>query len=84
MDVKLLSLLANVQEVRALAAPTHSRMILVPTSLVLQSHRQYRTAAGRTRERQVVAMRIGGNLVPVRVHHEEVGNFHDLLLGPNA
>jgi len=79
MDVELLSMLANVQEIRGLAATTDGRVMLVPTSLVFQSHRQYGSAAGRARERQVVAMRIGQDLAPVSVHHEEIGNLHDLL-----
>lgn len=82
MDVKLLSLLTNVQEVCGLAATTEGWVILIPASLVLQGHRQHGSAAGGTRKRQVVAMRIGQELVPVGVHYQEIRDLHGLL--PNA
>jgi hypothetical protein len=69
-------MLANIKKVAVPATPAQRRMLLVASALIFQRYRQNWGPASRADKGQVVSVRVRGNFVPFRIHHQEIRNLH--------
>jgi len=51
-------------------------MRFVTSALVLESYRKHRVATDYALKRDIIAMRIGRDLLAERVHHQKICNLH--------
>ena len=80
VNIELPCLWSHVKKVPHAASLARCRMILVTSSLVLRRCREHGMAALHATERDVVAVGIGKNLQPVRIHCQEASDLHGFVL----
>ena len=81
MDVQLLRMLADVKKVGGSTGAADCRVAFIPASLILERHCENGALARRTRERDIVSVRVRRDFVSLGVHDQKISDLHGLSLG---